>query len=134
MNIFKKNFKIYTFLLGIIVGTIVFNVISADFSFEDIYNIKINDFIGNFIFVILYLIKYIIFYSILMIIKEKNVVAGISPICSGAIFFRFNYNNSLYPKLYLYMWNNNSNNKNSHNLTLFNEMRLEKRCCMFLLQ
>lgn len=35
-----KNFKIYTFLLGIIVGTIVFNVISVDFSFEDIYNIK----------------------------------------------------------------------------------------------
>ena len=56
MNIFKKNLKIYTFLLGIIVGTIVFNVISVDFSFEDIYNIKINDFIGNFIFVILYLI------------------------------------------------------------------------------
>ena len=40
MNIFKKNFKIYTFLLGIIVGTIVFNVISADFSFEDIKNGK----------------------------------------------------------------------------------------------
>ena len=38
-----KNFKIYTFLLGIIVGTIVFNVISVDFSFEDIYNIKINN-------------------------------------------------------------------------------------------
>ena len=33
-----KNFKIYTFLLGIIVGTIVFNVISVDFSFEDIFN------------------------------------------------------------------------------------------------
>ena len=61
-----------------------------------------------------------------MIIKEKNVV-GISPICSGVIFFRFNYNNSLYPKLYLYMWNNNSNNKNSHNFTLFNEMQLRKK-------
>ena len=35
-----KNFKIYTFLLGIIVGTIVFNVISVDFSFEDIKNGK----------------------------------------------------------------------------------------------
>ena len=50
-----------------------------------------------------------------MIIKEKKCSGGISPICSGVIFFRFNYNNSLYPKLYLYMWNNNSNNKNSHN-------------------
>lgn len=86
MNIFKKNFKIYTFLLGIIVGTIVFNVISADFSFEDIYNIKINDFIGNFIFVILYLIKYIIFYSILMIIKEKNVVAAFLLFAQGLYF------------------------------------------------
>ena len=81
-----KNFKIYTFLLGIIVGTIVFNVISVDFSFEDIYNIKINDFIGNFIFVILYLIKYIIFYSILMIIKEKNVVAAFLLFAQGLYF------------------------------------------------
>ena len=86
MNIFKKNLKIYTFLLGIIVGTIVFNVISVDFSFEDIYNIKINDFIGNFIFVILYLIKYIIFYSILMIIKEKNVVAAFLLFAQGLYF------------------------------------------------
>ena len=81
MNIFKKNLKIYTFLLGIIVGTIVFNVISVDF-----YNIKINDFIGNFIFVILYLIKYIIFYSILMIIKEKNVVAAFLLFAQGLYF------------------------------------------------
>ena len=86
LNIFKKNLKIYTFLLGIIVGTIVFNVISVDFSFEDIYNIKINDFIGNFIFVILYLIKYIIFYSILMIIKEKNVVAAFLLFAQGLYF------------------------------------------------
>lgn len=43
-----KNFKIYTFLLGIIVGTIVFNVISVDFSFEDIYNIKINNLFYKF--------------------------------------------------------------------------------------
>ena len=81
-----KNFKIYTFLLGIIVGTIVFNVISVDFSFEDIYNIKINNFIENFIFVILYLIKYIIFYSILMIIKEKNVVAAFLLFAQGLYF------------------------------------------------
>ena len=73
-----KNFKIYTFLLGIIVGTIVFNVISVDFSFEDIYNIKINNFIENFI--------YIIFYSILMIIKEKNVVAAFLLFAQGLYF------------------------------------------------
>ena len=77
-----KNFKIYTFLLGIIVGTIVFNVISVDFSFEDIYNIKINDFIENFIFVILYLMK----YSILMIIKEKNVVVAFLLFAQGLYF------------------------------------------------
>ena len=47
--------------------------------------------------------------------KREECSGGISPICSGVIFFRFNYNNSLYPKLYLYMWNNNSNNKNIHN-------------------
>ena len=98
-----KNFKIYTFLLGIIVGTIVFNVISVDFSFEDIYNIKINDFIGNFIFVILYLIKYIIFYSILMIIKvyTQNYIC----ICGIII---------LITKIAII-------------LTLFNEMQLRKK-------
>ena len=108
-----KNFKIYTFLLGIIVGTIVFNVISVDFSFEDIYNIKINDWkfhICNLIFDKVYNFLFNTYDY-----KREECSGGISPICSGVIFFRFNYNNSLYPKLYLYMWNNNSNNKNSHN-------------------
>jgi len=117
-----KNFKIYTFLLGIIVGTIVFNVISVDFSFEDIYNIKINNFIGNFIFVILYLIKYIIFYSILMIVVAAFLLFAQGLYFSGLItIIVYTQNYICICGIIILI------TKIAIILTLFNEMQLRKK-------
>ena len=46
----EKNYKIYAFIFGIITGTLVYNFLGIDFSFDNVENIKFNKFLlGIFI-------------------------------------------------------------------------------------
>lgn len=41
----EKNYKIYAFIFGIITGTLVYNFLGIDFSFDNVENIKFNNLI-----------------------------------------------------------------------------------------
>ena len=63
------NYKIYAVIIGMLVGTLVYNIIGVDFSFALIDNIHSENFGESYIFFLLQNIKYFI-----IIMLNKNVV------------------------------------------------------------
>lgn len=76
MKIINKEYdkKIYAFLFGIIVGTILFNMIGVDFSFSQINKFHIISFGKTYIFILYYLLKYFIVYYLLSLLSTKDKI------------------------------------------------------------
>ena len=64
------NYKIYGIIIGIVLGTLVYNMLSIDFSFSCNQNIKIVDFVDSLFYI---LINFIRFYVFILIITRYCV-------------------------------------------------------------
>lgn len=95
------NYKIYGIIIGIVLGTLVYNMLSIDFSFSCNPNIKIVDFVDSLFYI---LMNFIRFYAFILIIsffriKEKvyAVLLGIESFkLSGNIVILIKLHNILY--------------------------------------
>lgn len=97
------NYKIYAFILGIVAGTLVYNLIGIDFSFSMYKQIAINDFWKSFIYFFICNVRFLIvifvisFFDIkrkilpLIIFYQAFVLAGLITIIistkSGICFY-----------------------------------------------
>ena len=72
----EKNYKIYAFIFGIITGTLVYNFLGIDFSFDNVENIKFNNLFDGVIYVLLGDVKFLLGIFILSFfrIKDKIVI------------------------------------------------------------
>lgn len=88
MKIINKEYdkKIYAFLFGIIVGTILFNMTGVDFSFSDINKFQIIRFGKSYIFITLYLLKFLIFNYLLSFLSIKEKIYWIMSVVLGIEF------------------------------------------------
>lgn len=70
------NYKIYAFFLGIILGTIVYNLLGIDFSFDKINKIEFEYYIDGFLFILLQNLKIwmVIFVLSFFRIKDKIIL------------------------------------------------------------
>lgn len=68
------NYKIYAFFLGIILGTIIYNLLGIDFSFDKIYRIEFEYYIDGFLFILLQNFKFWIAFLILSFFKIKDKI------------------------------------------------------------
>lgn len=95
------NYKIYGIIIGIVLGTLVYNMLSIDFSFSCNQNIKIVDFVDSLFYI---LMNFIRFYAFILIIsffriKEKvyAVLLGIESFkLAGNIVILIKLHNILY--------------------------------------
>lgn len=71
------NYKIYAFILGVVAGALVYNIISIDFSFYMYEKISINDIWESYIYFLLQNIKFllIIFVISFFDIRQHVLVA-----------------------------------------------------------
>ncbi|MFQ9115790.1 hypothetical protein [uncultured Eubacterium sp.] len=84
------NYKIYAVIFGMLVGTLVYNIVGVDFSFALIDNIHSENFGESYIFFLLQNIKYFIIVMLLSLLRQNKkvlfVILGIQAyIASGAI-------------------------------------------------
>ena len=82
------NYKIYAVIIGMLVGTLVYNIIGVDFSFALIDNIHSENFGESYIFFLLQNIKYFIIIMLLSLLKQNKKVLFVIlciHIASGAI-------------------------------------------------
>ncbi len=84
------NYKIYAFILGIIAGTLVYNLMGMDFSFSMIHKIEINNFAKSYLYLLTNNIKFLVFIFVISFFKIKNkivvfIVFNQAFILSGAI-------------------------------------------------
>ena len=84
------NYKIYAVIIGMLVGTLVYNIIGVDFSFALIDNIHSENFGESYIFFLLQNIKYFIIIMLLSLLKQNKKVLFVilciqAYIASGAI-------------------------------------------------
>ena len=68
------NYKIYAVIIGMLVGTLVYNIIGVDFSFALIDNIHSENFGESYIFFLLQNIKYFIIIMLLSLLKQNKKV------------------------------------------------------------
>ena len=68
------NYKIYGIIIGIVLGTIVYNMISIDFSFSNIHNIKNIDFLDSYVFFAINFLKFYILIFLISFFRVKEKV------------------------------------------------------------
>ena len=68
------NYKIYAFILGIILGTIIYNLLGIDFSFDNISKIQFQNEIDSFIYILLHNLKFWIAVFILSFFRFKDKI------------------------------------------------------------
>lgn len=71
------NYKIYAFILGIIIGTVVYNLLGMDFSFAKIHRIKGMDFLDSFLYLSMINLRFLIFVFIISFLKFKDKILAI---------------------------------------------------------
>ena len=81
-----KNYKIYAFILGIITGTLVYNLLGVDFSFDNNVNIKFNNFFDGVIYVFLGNVKFWLGIFILSFFRIKDKIAPVIIFCFSFLF------------------------------------------------
>lgn len=95
------NYKIYGIIIGIVLGTLVYNMLSIDFSFSCNQNIKIVDFVDSLFYILINFIRFYVFILIISFfrIKEKvyAVLLGIESFkLAGNIVILIKLHNILY--------------------------------------
>lgn len=68
------NYKIYAFILGIITGTIVYNLLGMDFSFSMITGIAGTNFLDSFLYLSMINLRFWVIMLILSFFKIKNKI------------------------------------------------------------
>ena len=71
------NYKIYGIIIGIVLGTIVYNIISIDFSYLEIDSVKTFDFIDSYIFLLISCLRFYILTLIVSLTKIRDKIYAI---------------------------------------------------------
>lgn len=71
------NYKIYGIIIGIVLGAIIYNMISIDFTFSQIYSIKTIDFFESYIFLLINFLKFFIFILLVSFIRIKEKIYAV---------------------------------------------------------
>lgn len=71
------NYKIYGVIIGIVLGTIVYNMISMDFSFSHIENIGNIDFFNTYIYLLMRFLKFYVFILLMSFLKIKQKIYAV---------------------------------------------------------
>ena len=71
----RKKQKIYAFIIGIVIGTLVYNLIGIDFSFFAIKRVIIHDFFKGYAYLLQNNIRFFMMIFILSFIKRKNEIS-----------------------------------------------------------
>lgn len=71
------NYKIYGIIIGIVLGTLVYNMISLDFSFSCNQNIKIVDFTDSLIYILMNFLRFYVFVFIISFFRIKEKVYAV---------------------------------------------------------
>lgn len=71
------NYKIYGIIIGIVLGTLVYNMISLDFSFSCNQNIKIVDFVDSLIYILMSFLRFYVFVFIISFFRIKEKVYAV---------------------------------------------------------
>ena len=73
MNFNIKNLKIYIYIIGIVIGAILYNYIDMDFSFIENKSIEVN-FFTYFCFVIIDGIKFLLIIYFIKLIDRNSII------------------------------------------------------------
>lgn len=71
------NYKIYGIIIGIVLGTIVYNIISIDFSYLEIDSVKTFDFIDSYIFLLINCLRFYILTLLVSLTKIRDKIYAI---------------------------------------------------------
>lgn len=71
------NYKIYGIIIGIVLGTIVYNMISIDFSFSNIESIRNTDFLDTYMYQLIIFLKFYFFALLVSFFKMKEKVYAV---------------------------------------------------------
>ena len=82
----EKNYKIYAFILGIITGTLLYNFLGIDFSFNNVENIKFNNLFDGIIYVFLGNVKFWLGIFILSFFRIKDKIVLVIVFCFAFLF------------------------------------------------
>ena len=73
-RILWTNYKIYAAICGMLIGTLVYNIVDVDFSFALIDNIHSENFLNSYIFFFLQNIKYTGLVILLSLLRQNKKV------------------------------------------------------------
>lgn len=76
-KILWTNYKIYGIIIGIVLGAIVYNMISIDFSFSQIHSMKTINFFESYLYLLINFLKFYIFILLISFVKIKEKIYGI---------------------------------------------------------
>lgn len=68
------NYKIYAFILGIVLGTLVYNLLGVDFSFSMYKKIHINNFWNSYVYFLLNNLKFLIVIFVISFFEIKRKI------------------------------------------------------------
>lgn len=72
IKVLWTNYKIYGIIMGIVLGTIVYNMASIDFTFSYIHSVKNIDFIDSYLYLLMDFLKFYVFILISSFFKVKE--------------------------------------------------------------
>lgn len=83
------NYKIYGIIVGIVLGTVVYNMISIDFSFSYIDSIRNIDFLDTYMY---QFIRFLRFYIFILVVSFFNMKEKVYTVFLGLEAFKFSGN------------------------------------------
>ena len=69
-----KNYKLYAFIMGIIIGTAVYNILGTGYSFSMFSQVKTYDFWNTYIYLFVINLRFWIFAFVISFFKFKNKI------------------------------------------------------------
>lgn len=71
------NYKIYGIIIGIVLGTIIYNIISIDFSFSNTYSVRVSNFFESYIYLLVNFLRFYIFILLMSFVKIKEKIYAV---------------------------------------------------------
>lgn len=77
MKVLWTNYKIYGIIIGIVLGTITYNIITIDFSFSHIYSVENVNFLDSYVFLVINFLKFYMFILVLCFFRGKEKIYSV---------------------------------------------------------
>lgn len=68
------NYKIYAFFLGVILGTLIYNFLGIDFSFENVQRVELINYFDSYIYILSHNLRFWVLIFVLSFFRMKDKI------------------------------------------------------------